>query len=418
MSYHLSYQWVDCPELICSLAEQIPKAAQVAVDTEFIKSDRFYACLGVLQLNLDGSIFIIDGTVSLKPIWNAFSTAKQLTFHACSEDLDVLYHYGHYTQALNIFDTQIALAYLGYGRQLSYQTAVEALLNVIIDKNQTRSDWLTRPLTDEQLRYAAEDVFYLNQIAQQLSTELESKSTPQSMQGVQPYTWLSAVQEDCLYQSIERLQQQSMPFETYYQSHCTHRHSEHQQMQLQRLYAWREKVSRQLDKPRSYFLRGNDIALLVRRSPKNLRQLAQFHQLHPSTIRKYGQTLLDLLHQLPPAETWPKRLPAPIAISPVRFTQLDHWLDDFAQRWQISVETIMRKKWLKDWVQVSSLYVEEHFGVQLADDASTMTQVLDILDQKHYRSCLEQHNVYWSGWRFDTIIMPLLIILLGADTSL
>ena len=87
-------------------------------------------------------------------------------FHACGEDIDLIYHYADKKNLNNVFDTQVGLSFLGHGLQVSYQNALKLVLDIDIDKDQTRSDWLARPLTDEQMNYAANDVLYIMRLAE------------------------------------------------------------------------------------------------------------------------------------------------------------------------------------------------------------------------------------------------------------
>lgn len=67
------------------------------------------------------------------------------------------------------------MSFLGHGLQVSYQNALKQMLDVDIEKDQTRSNWLARPLSSEQLLYAANDVHYLVQLSDKVKQDLESK---------------------------------------------------------------------------------------------------------------------------------------------------------------------------------------------------------------------------------------------------
>lgn len=80
-----------------------------------------------------------------------------------------------------MFDTQVALSFLGHGLQVSYQNALKLILDIEIDKDQTRSDWLARPLTTEQMNYAANDVLYIMRLAEKVKAQLEQKNLYQQV---------------------------------------------------------------------------------------------------------------------------------------------------------------------------------------------------------------------------------------------
>src|SRR4029078_3375013 len=73
-----------------------------------------------------------------------------------------------------LLDTQIAAAFAGLGPSLSYAALVKTLLGVELAKHETRTDWLRRPLSPDQLRYAAEDVEDLPALAAELHERLRA----------------------------------------------------------------------------------------------------------------------------------------------------------------------------------------------------------------------------------------------------
>ncbi|KOO10914.1 ribonuclease D, partial [Vibrio xuii] len=69
-------------------------------------------------------------------------------------------------------DTQVMAAFLGHGLSTGFASLVESFLNVELDKSESRTDWLARPLTDKQLDYAAADVFYLYPLYEKLAQQV------------------------------------------------------------------------------------------------------------------------------------------------------------------------------------------------------------------------------------------------------
>ena len=96
-------------------------------------------------------------------------------FHSCKEDLEAVYSWtGRIME--NLFDTQLANAFIDGQYSIGYQGLVEERLDIVLDKNETRSNWVRRPLTESQLNYAASDVQYLIHLYKELENELiESK---------------------------------------------------------------------------------------------------------------------------------------------------------------------------------------------------------------------------------------------------
>ena len=134
----------------------------LAIDTEFIRTNTFYPKLGLLQIADTNNCYLIDPLCISE--WSPFAQLLNLDIefciHSCSEDLNLL-HTSISMMPREIFDSQLAAAFLGLGYSLSYQGLVKLLLGEEIPKDETRADWLKRPLTDTQLQYAANDVSYL-----------------------------------------------------------------------------------------------------------------------------------------------------------------------------------------------------------------------------------------------------------------
>tara|TARA_B100000965_G_C19573184_1_gene750049 strand:+ start:905 stop:1732 length:828 start_codon:yes stop_codon:yes gene_type:complete len=135
----------------------------VGIDTEFRRTSKDNMRLALLQINDGEEIYLIDTTTinNLKDECSFLhSDSVVKIFHSCKEDIEAIYSWTG-NLLVNIFDTQIAEALLGGEYSVSYQGLVEKKLGIKVDKGETRSNWLRRPLTDSQLKYAASDVEFL-----------------------------------------------------------------------------------------------------------------------------------------------------------------------------------------------------------------------------------------------------------------
>ena len=340
------------------------------LDTEFIKVDTFWPKLGVFQINVNNHIFLLDGiTLDLSCFWEKLFAAQQNIFHACSEDIDLIYHYADKQPLANVFDTQVALSFLGHGLQVSYQNALKLILDIEIDKDQTRSDWLARPLSVAQMEYAANDVLYIMQLADKLKAELEAKNL------------YACVLEDC--QHLTQEIGLETPQEKLYTDVGNYRHSRKQLMQLQQLSVWREEMVKAVNQPRSFILKNSTMNDLVETNPKNIFQLSGIKDIRQNVIREHGKTILDLLKFMPEAEEWPLRLARPIKNSSQGVTQaVDELIEQTAQQYAIPKEVLMRKRWL------NSLYQHVVFN----------------FDEQHLPA-------YLLGWRYEILTKPLIQLL-------
>ena len=155
--------WIDRSEELESLARTLESQPEVGLDTEFLRERTFFPKLCLLQLSAPSGIFCIDtlrveDLSPLLPLLTNPGTRKLV--HAARQDLEALYLSSKRIVA-PVFDTQIAAACVGLKPQTGYADLVKTLLDVSLPKGQTRTDWSKRPLSAEQLAYAADDVRYL-----------------------------------------------------------------------------------------------------------------------------------------------------------------------------------------------------------------------------------------------------------------
>lgn len=168
------------PELIESssqmdeLLKQLNKVNLIAVDTEFFRETTYYPQLALIQIATDSIVACIDPlSFDAKPALKNLLLDNDITkiFHSCSQDLEVLFYYlGDAPGA--IYDTQIANALLTEHHQVGYASLVENELGTLLDKSQTRTNWLQRPLTQKQIQYAGDDVLYLYRLQKILDEKL------------------------------------------------------------------------------------------------------------------------------------------------------------------------------------------------------------------------------------------------------
>lgn len=364
------FQFISQQSELESVLVLMDQATVYGLDTEFIKVDTFWPKLGVLQINVNNQVFLLDGTtLDLHRFWQKIFKANQNIFHACGEDIDLIYHYSDQAHLNNVFDTQVAMSFLGHGLQVSYQNALKQMLDIDIDKDQTRSDWLARPLSVEQKNYAANDVLYIMQLSEKLKNELQAK---------QLYQY---VLEDCSNLTLEIAT--DTPKEKLYTDVGNYRHSRKQLMQLQLLSVWREEMVKALNQPRSFVLKNATMIDLVEKNPKNTFQLSQIKNIRPNVVREFGKTILDIMHTLPVADEWPLRIARPIRHSSKDVTQtVDDFIQNIAGEIQIPKEVMMRKKWL------SALYQHVVFRGDEQDLPS-----------------------YLLGWRYEVLTQPLIQLL-------
>lgn len=169
--------WIDRPEALAeAVARWQASPADVALDTEFVFERTYRPRLGIIQIAVAGDIALIDGVrlrnlSALGPL--LADPGRRKLLHSGSGDIPILRR-GCGVALQGLLDTQIAAAFAGLGPSLSYAALVKVLLGVELAKHETRTDWTRRPLSPDQLRYAAEDVEYMPAIAAALEAQLRT----------------------------------------------------------------------------------------------------------------------------------------------------------------------------------------------------------------------------------------------------
>lgn len=237
------HHWIAQPDAAAALVARHATQRLIGLDTEFMRVDSFYPRLALVQVNLGGEIALLDplalgGVAALAPL--LADAVNVCVMHSASEDLEALS--GAVASGIGqLFDTQIAAAMSGYGAGLSYQKLVAAITGVELPKAETRSDWLRRPLSAEQLDYAAQDVVHLPALHDELDARLAARGRRE---------WHA---EDC-----RRLLHKARSRDGDPQPQRGYKSAADwplpQQALLRRILLWREATARRVDKPRPWLL--------------------------------------------------------------------------------------------------------------------------------------------------------------------
>ena len=172
------FNLIDKPDDLEFLNQELLQSSHVGVDTEFRRTTKDNMKLSLIQVNDGEEIYLIDCLqIDYKEENCNFLFSKDVIkiFHSCKEDLEAVFSWTG-QNLVNIFDTQLANAFLGGSYSIGYQDLVIDKIDVKVDKDETRSNWLRRPLTDSQLRYAASDVEFLSDLYMELEEKLISEN--------------------------------------------------------------------------------------------------------------------------------------------------------------------------------------------------------------------------------------------------
>ena len=216
-------------------------------------------------------------------------------FHAASQDLEILFNLrGDVPNP--IFDTQIAASALGYGDQVSYAQLVNEVCNIDLDKSLSRTRWDRRPLTVEEISYAANDVKYLAEIYFILKNNLAENERSH---------W---VQNEC--KQLNSPTRFEIDIDTQWKSvKGFGKLSSAQLIVLKLLSAWREKKAMHRDIPRQWVLRDKVLRELAIHQPENKNSLltldgaGKIHESHIDSIIECIQRA-----QQTPKSDWPSEI--------------------------------------------------------------------------------------------------------------
>ena len=284
-------EWIENRDALQAWLATIPADAAVGLDTEFMRRNTFYPQLALLQLGWNGRHALVDPLAfdiadTLQPLLGAGPAATIM--HSASEDLETLAPLLPDGPHI-LFDTQIAAAFVGMGLGVSYRALVAELTGVELDKGETRSDWLQRPLTASQCSYAALDVVYLKTIHEQLTQRLQQRDRS---------AWHA---EDC-----ERLKRRASHRDGDAQPQRTMRAAAEwplaQQALLRRLLLWRDRSARRLDVPRPWLLDDTLALNLAQQPPASLGDLEQRSRGQRALRSAQRSELFELLAPAPSAE--------------------------------------------------------------------------------------------------------------------
>lgn len=328
---------------LADAAEHWQQCEALAIDTEFVRTDTFYANLGLIQISDGTDCWLVDPLpiTDFSPLTTLMtSPAVMKVFHATSEDLEIL------EQTLGcvpapLFDTQVAAALTGYGFSKGYAPLVGVLLGIELDKHETRSDWIKRPLTEAQKGYAAEDVYHLASLYTLLQQRLAELGRSDWMVEEMQVLLDKTAQPDNIEQHYLKvragwkLNPQGLAL-------------------LQQLCLWREQEARQSNKPRSRIAADKILLEIALHKPCSHHELKEVADMHLRSRRIYGDKLLALVveHSDIADENCPppmdKPLPREVADT---IKKLKSVVNKAAEQHDLPTEVLAKKRDIEDLVR-------------------------------------------------------------------
>jgi ribonuclease D len=267
--------------VVAELAEQARRDGRFGLDTEFVSERRYRPLLCLIQIVVGDRIEVLDplGDLDPRPLAEALADPQvEVVLHAGRQDVALLKRSWE-TEVTNIFDTQVAAGFAGYGAQSGYDSLVRSLLGVSAKGAEGFSRWDRRPLTPSQIEYARADVEHLLPMADALQERLRASGR------------LEWAREEC--RALERATDERTPEEQFARLPRVRRLGKRQRAVALTLVAWRQGLAQEVDRPASSVLPDHVLVEVARRQPDSRRALEEVRGMPGQTFQRWHRELLE-----------------------------------------------------------------------------------------------------------------------------
>jgi ribonuclease D len=302
--------------VIAELAERASSGGRIAIDTEFVSERRYQALLCLVQVavpdpDADGGVRTevldpLEGDLDFAPLARVLADpAVEVLMHAGRQDVAILRRTWN-TEVTNVFDTQVAAGFLGFGNQEGYESLVRKVLRVKLKGSEGFTKWDRRPLTAQQLEYAGDDARLLLTLGQELERRLEERGR------------LEWAREES--RALEDVRDERDADRSYEKLPRLGRLSDSARAVARELVEWREREARSADRPPGAVLPDQALVELARRTPRDRNGLEQIRGLPPQMLHRRGDDLLATIargRERPAPEAPPEPSPRDPADAPL-----------------------------------------------------------------------------------------------------
>ena len=279
--------------MIAELADRAADGGRIAIDTEFVSERRYQALLCLMQVavpdpSAEGGVRTevldpLEGDPDFSPLARVLADpGVEVVMHAGRQDVALLRRTLD-TEVTSIFDTQVAAGFLGFGNQEGYESLVRKVLKVKLTGSEGFTRWDRRPLTPQQLEYAADDARLLLALGEELERRLEERGRLEWARE-ESRTLEEASDERGALRSYERLPRLG-------------RLSESARGIAFTLAEWREDEARAADRAPGSVLPDQALVELARRTPRDKHGLEQIRGLPPQTLHRRADALLSAIER-------------------------------------------------------------------------------------------------------------------------
>jgi len=271
---------IDALESACN---RLSEDTCFAIDTEFMREKTYAPILCLIQVASRDFSCCIDplSLDSLDPFLSLLETKNTETIlHSCRQDFEA-FDTRSTRLPYQLFDTQIAAAFCGYGDQVSYAAMVEKVCDVKLAKSHTRADWSARPLSQGELDYAMDDVLYLHAVRDFLQLRL------------QKFDRMSWFEDECARQLNPRNWQVD-PQMAWQKLKGAMRLPAVAHQTAKQLAIWREQQAIKRNRPREWILATKSLLEIARLAPDNGAKLGKIEGVNQGVVRQSAAAIIEI----------------------------------------------------------------------------------------------------------------------------
>jgi ribonuclease D len=264
------------------IADRAARAGRLGIDTEFVPEGRYRPLLCLVQVAVDDDIWILDpldgGGFDPAPLARVLADpAVEIVLHAGRQDVAIVRREWR-TEVTNVFDTQVAAGFAGFPAQAGYLGLLADALGIRLKKSASFTRWDVRPLTEEQLRYASEDVEHLGALADDLQRRLTETGR------------LGWAREECL--AIAEASDERDPDEVWRRLPRATGLSPSDRAIARELAAWRERTAEREDRPVGSIVRDPALVELAKRKPADRKDIQNIRGITPDVVRRRAEDIV------------------------------------------------------------------------------------------------------------------------------
>ncbi|MDO6635020.1 ribonuclease D [Pseudoalteromonas carrageenovora] len=367
----MQYQLIETQNQLNTFVEQIKSKPILAIDTEFMRRRTLYPEVALIQVFDGEHLALIDplAELSLFDFWEILKDPAVLkVLHSPSEDIEVFQKYAGFVPA-PLFDTQFALQLLGEGNCMGFALMVKELLGIEIDKSESRTNWLQRPLTKKQLDYAAADTFHLLPCYELI---IERINKAELFDIVINESELIAnkrafqTPDELLYKDIKNAWQLKP----------------HELAVLKELAVWRRNKAIRKNLALNFVLKEHNMTEIAKRGPSSLNSLRQIPGVESMEVNRSG---VEILKCIETAKAMPEELHPPVLKRLIDFPSYKKVAKDIKQK----VTKVAKEHNIPEDVMASKKQINQLI--------SWNWKLTDVQKQKHIKPDL------LSSWRYSYV---------------